>query len=269
VLAASNRKLEQEIVRRQAVEQSLRKSEQHQSRLLAQSRQMEEQLRQLSRQVLKAQEEERKRISRELHDVLAQTLVGINVRLANLKQDGATDTKGLHRTIARTQRLVEHSVSIVHRFARELRPTALDDLGLIPALHAFLKGFREETGLRVSLCAFAAVEKVSDDKRTVLYRVAQEALANVARHAQASRVDVAIQKVDGSVRMRIRDNGKGFLEARVRSARKRKRLGLLGMRERLEMVGGSFAVRSTPDRGTTVQVQIPLDQARAAGGKAQ
>ncbi len=89
----------------------------------------------------------------------------------------------------------------MHRFARELRPAVLDDLGLIPALHSFMKHFRAETGIRVSLTAFAEVEEVDGDKRTVLYRVAQEALTNVARHAQASRVDVKIQKLDGAVCM--------------------------------------------------------------------
>ena len=118
-LAVANRELRQEIVRRQAVEESLRKSEQHYSRLLEQSRHMQEQLRHLSRQVLPAQEEERKRISRELHDVIAQTLTGINVRLASLEKARPRATpRGLERSIARTQRLVEKSVDIVHRFAR-------------------------------------------------------------------------------------------------------------------------------------------------------
>ena len=107
---------------------------------------MQEQLRLLSRQLLSAQEEERKRISRELHDVIAQTLTGINVRLATLKKEATLNTKGLERNIARTQRLVEKSVDIVHRFARELRPTVLDDLGLIPALHSFMKNFTRRDG---------------------------------------------------------------------------------------------------------------------------
>src|SRR4030095_7877539 len=112
--------------------------QQHHGKLLAQSLQMQEQLRRLSRQLLSAQEEERKKISRELHDVIAQTLTSINVGLATLKKEAGVNTKGLERSIARTQQLVEQSVNIVHRFARELRPTVLDDLGLIPALHAFM-----------------------------------------------------------------------------------------------------------------------------------
>jgi PAS domain S-box-containing protein len=265
-LAVANRELRQEIDRRQAVEKSLRKSEEHYSRLLEQSRQMQEQLRLLSRQILSTQEEERKRISRELHDVIAQTLTGINVRLAALKNEATSDTRGLERSIARTQQLVQQSVDIVHQFARKLRPTVLDDLGLIPALHTFMKHFKAETGIRLSLSAFAAVEQLNGDKRTVLYRVAQEALTNVARHAQASRADVKLQKLDDAVCMTITDDGKGFQKERVAHAKKGKRLGLLSMRERLEMVGGNFTVTSTPGKGTTVLAQVPLID-RASGGR--
>jgi signal transduction histidine kinase len=257
-LAASNQQLKEEVAQRKLAEKSLRKSEQHYSRLLEQSRHMQGQLRLLSRQLLLAQEEERKKISRELHDVIAQTLAGINVQLATLKNKAALNTKGLERSIARTQRLVVHSVNIVHQFARELRPTVLDDLGLIPALHAFMKSFGEETGIRVRLSAFAEIKHVNSDKRTVLYRVAQEALTNVARHAQASRAEVKIQKLDGAVCMTIKDDGNGFQKELVLHAKKGKRLGLLGMRERLEMVGGKFSVISAPGKGTTVLAQVPL-----------
>jgi len=268
VLAASNQKLEQEIVRRQAVEESLKKSEQYQSQLVTQSRRMQEQLRWLSRQILSAQEEERKKISRELHDVIAQTLTSINVRLANLKKEAMSNTRGIGRKITRTQQLVQQSVDIVHRFARELRPSVLDDLGLIPALHTFMKSFREQTGIRVSLSAFAAVEEVKGDKRTVLYRVAQEALTNVARHANASEAEVKIQKLDGALCMKIKDNGKGFRKKRWLAGNKNERLGLLGMKERVEMVNGVFTVKSTPGKGTTVQAQIPPDKkAHAGNGK--
>jgi signal transduction histidine kinase len=264
-LAASNRQLKQEIAQRKFAEEALRKSEQHYGQLLKQSRHMQDHLRLLSRQLLSAQEEERKKISRELHDVIAQTLTSINVRLTALKKEAALNTKDLERNIARTQELVEHSVNIVHRFARELRPTVLDDLGLIPALHTFMKNFREQTGIRVSLTAPAAVNTVNSDKRTVLFRVAQEALTNIARHAQASRAEVTIQKLDGAICMRIKDNGKGFQEQRVLRAKKAKRLGLLGMRERLEMVGGNITIQSTPGQGTTLQAQVPLTNGRAAG----
>lgn len=258
-LATSNRQLQKEIDQRKAVEGNLRQSELQSIQLLEQSRLQQEQLRHLSRWVLSVQEEERKRISRELHDVVAQLLTGINVRLASLKLEATASTKGLSQKISRTQRLVEKSVDIVHRFARELRPAVLDDLGLIPALHSFLKGFTKDTGIRVSLTAFAGLEELSNAKRTVLFRVAQESLTNVARHAKASRVDVSIQKIQDAVRMRIKDDGKAFDAAHLWQAKNGRRLGLLGMRERVEMVGGTFTVESAPGHGTSIITQIPFN----------
>jgi signal transduction histidine kinase len=268
-LAASNLELKQEIVQRKAVEAALKKSEHHYGELLEQSNRLQNQLRHLSRQILLTQEEERREISRELHDVIAQTLTGINVRLAALAKEAATNTKGLDRNIAQTQRLVEKSVNIVHQFARELRPAVLDDLGLIPALHSFVKIFSKRTGVHVHLNIFAGVEQLDSNKRTILYRVAQEALTNVARHAQASRVEVSIQKLPEGICMKIRDDGKSFEVDRLLHAKGSKRLGLLGMRERLEMVGGSFAVESAPDKGTTILAQIPPGNARAGGAKSR
>jgi signal transduction histidine kinase len=259
-LATSNRELKKEIARREVVEETLRQSERQSTLLLEQSSLLQEQLRHLSRRVLSVQEEERKRISRELHDVIAQMLTGINVRLATLKLEATASTKGLGRKISRTQRLVEKSVDIVHRFARELRPAVLDDLGLIPALHAFLKKFTEETGVRASLTAFAGLEELSNVKRTVLYRVAQEALSNVASHAQASRVEMTIQKRPEAVLMRIRDDGKSFDVERMWRDKKSQRLGMLGMRERVEMIGGTFTVESAPGHGTTILTQVPFSK---------
>jgi signal transduction histidine kinase len=215
--------------------------------------------------VLRAQEEERKRISRELHDVIAQTLTGINIRLAALKNEATLNTKGIDRNIARTQRLVEKSVNIVHQFARELRPAVLDDLGLIPALHSFMKNFAAQTGLHIRLTASKGVEQLDTARRTVLYRVAQEALTNISRHARASRAQVNIQKLDGALCMKIKDNGKGFRVESLSHAKRSKRLGLLGMRERVEMINGRFTIESAPGKGTTIQAQIPFaNDARGA-----
>jgi signal transduction histidine kinase len=145
----------------------------------------------------------------------------------------------------------------VHQFARELRPAVLDDLGLIPALHAHLKTVAARQKFKIHLTAFAGVEALDGDKRTVLYRVAQEALINVGRHAQASAVKVSLREIPGAVRLEIHDNGKSFQVPQTLSAKTNKRLGLLGMRERVEMVGGTLVIESAPGRGTTVRAEIP------------
>jgi signal transduction histidine kinase len=264
-LAASNRHLKREVVQRKAAEEALKKSERHYSELLQESRRMQEQLRRLSHQLLSAQEEERKTISRELHDEIAQTLTGINVQLGTLKASAKLDSKELQKRIISTQRLVEKSVKIVHRFARELRPSVLDDLGLIPALHSFVKAFSDRTHLRIRLKIFAGVEQLDATKRTVLYRVAQESLTNVGRHAHATQVEMSIEKLGDTVHMKIKDNGKSFPVQRMLNARRNNRLGLLGMRERVEMVGGRFNIESAPGEGTTIEVHILFSEERSTG----
>ena len=261
-LAVSNRQLRREIAQRKAAEEARRKSERHSSELLRQSHRMQEQLRHLSHQLLSAQEEERKRISRELHDEIVQTLTGINVQLAGLKTDAKLGIKDLEKKITRTQRLVEESVQIVHQFARELRPSVLDDLGLIPALHSFVTAFAKRTRLRIHLRIFAGIEQLDAAKRTVLFRVAQEALTNVARHAHATEVEMCLERKPRSVQMKIKDNGRSFQVEQTLDAKKNSRLGLLGMRERVEMVGGHFRVESVRGAGTTIDVQIPFRAGR-------
>ena len=260
-LADSVAELKLEILHRREVEESLRASEKTSNDLLERSRRMQEELRDLSRQLLSIQEDERRKISRELHDVIAQTLTGINMRLATLKAESHVNIVQLQAKITSTQHLVEKSLEIVHRFATELRPTALDDLGLIPALKSFMQGFMEDTGVRASLKVFAAIEQSSSTVRTVLYRIAQEALTNVARHAKASHVETSIQSLNGVIRMEITDDGQGFEMDGAAGATKKNRLGMLGMRERVEMIGGTFGVESTPGHSTTVRVDIPLEPA--------
>ena len=258
ILTASNQKLEEEIVQRQAVEKSLKQSEQEQRRLLKQAQHMQQQLRGLSHQIITAQEDERKRISRELHDVIAQTLVGINVHLGTLTHAAEGMPNSLLAKIQRTQQLVEKAADTVHQFARELRPAALDDLGLIPALEAHLKYFTAETGVRAALRVTADIDSMIGNRRTALYRIAQEALTNVARHAKASNVSISLQSLpDGTIRMQITDDGQGFATEDAPGARKSTRLGLLGMRERIEMIDGTFQIDSAPGHPTTVSVALP------------
>jgi len=249
-LAAANKQLEASV-------SFIRKANGEHQALFFESNIMREKLSRLTRQIIKGQEDMRKEISRELHDEVVQTLIGINVELSALRK-GAIVDKNTMKKIARTQRLVENSVTEVHRFARELRPAVLDDLGLIPALHAYNKSMAKRGKMKIHMTAFAGVEELGDDERTVLFRVAQEALTNVARHARATQVKMSIRKISGAVRMEISDNGKSFLVEETVSAKNPKRLGLVGMKERVEMVGGKLAVESICGKGTTVCAEIPF-----------
>jgi signal transduction histidine kinase len=264
-LAASNQELKAEIRRRAQIEKALRKSERHHRELLKDSGLLQEQLRYLSRQILSAQEEERKKISRELHDQIAAALTGINLELNDLKAEVSGNNNALRRKIASTQRLVQNSVEVIHRFARELRPMTLDDLGLIPALHSFTKTLSKQIGIRIALTIFAAVEELDIGKRTILYRVAQEALTNIAKHAAATRIEVNIIKRGDAVILSVKDDGKSFNVERLLYNDKNRRLGLLGMRERIEMVGGRFTVDSVRGRGTSVHASIPIENVKGNG----
>lgn len=256
-MALANEALGREVGRRKVVEATLKQNERAAAESLAAAKRMQEQLRQLSRQVLSAQEEERKKISRDLHDVIAQALTGINLHLAALKKEASLQARGWDRSIGLTQQLVKRSAMLVHQFARELRPAVLDDLGLVPALHTYLKQFTARTGVRARLAAFAGIEQLDFARRTVLFRVTQEALTNVARHAKATRVDLSIQRLGEGICLQIQDNGRAFEVQSALRARGSKRLGLLGMRERLEMVGGTFHIESVPGRGTCIKAILP------------
>ncbi len=235
-----------------------RKGKDEYQALFAESLIMQEKLRNLTRQIISAQEHERKKISRELHDVVVQTLIGINIELTSLKKGGLAGGVGLQAKIAAIQRLVENSVNAVHRFARGLRPAVLDDLGLIPALHGICKGLNAAKKLNIKMTAFGGVEDLNSAGKTVLFRIAQEALSNIGRHANASQVRLGISKVGRMIRMEVNDNGKSFQADRMLLEKNPKRLGLIGMRERLEMIGGTLAIESSRGKGTVVRAEIPF-----------
>ena len=233
------------------------------TRDMTEQRLTQEAWRQLSKKILDAQEEERKRISRELHDETGQALTAISVMLAALKHDDSVaKSKFAERKLAETQKLLEKTMESIHHFARELRPTMLDELGLVPALRSHVKSFAERTGLQVRMSANPMAEHLNGEQKTVLFRIAQESLTNVAKHARANRVSVTIRKAGEHLLMEIADNGKSF-QADPRDAAKRtQRLGLLGMQERVKLINGRFIINPQPGKGTTVRVIIPFKPTR-------
>ena len=248
-----------DITDRKRTWEALRQSDEHHRRLFNEARVMQENLRSLSNQILHVQEEERKHISRELHDDLGQSLTAISVTLAALKVDGTGDESVMRQRLDRAQQILREASETVHRFARELRPALLDELGLLPALRSCLKAFSERTGLRVNFRGNAVAEQLNGEQKTVLFRVAQESLTNVAKHARATRVRVDLSEVKGGICMEIADDGRSFSPAKVNCGNGNGRLGLLGMQERVRLVNGSFDVKPRPGKGTTVRVVIPFE----------
>lgn len=262
-LAVINRSLKNEVSERKRTEKALRESEDHYRVLFTEARQMQEALRNLSNQVLHVQEEERKRISRELHDEVGQALTAINIQLAALAKTRGKPDSRIQSKVADAQNLLQQTMSTVHRFARELRPAMLDDLGLLPALRSCVKAFAGRTSVRAYFKPCHGVEKLTDEQKLVLYRVTQESLTNVAKHAQATRVVVNLSQFKNGICLEIKDNGKAFSVDQQFGANGKKRLGLLGIQERVRLVHGIFTVESEPSKGTTIRVQIPLKQGLA------
>ncbi|WP_438481954.1 PAS domain S-box protein [Oleiharenicola lentus] len=263
VLTATNVKMRREIMRRQVVESALRKSEQSGRLMLVEARQLQERLRHLSHQILLVQEQERKKISRELHDDISQVLVGIVMQLSNFARAAEVRPERIRKSIVPLQRLVEKSLEIVARFARELRPSLLDDFGLVPALQYYIDNFPDRRNLRIEFKATGRFNALDNDCRIVLYRVVQEALVNVRKHAQATVAQVTLHKRPGMVHLEIADNGKSFDVARLTSPKWNRRLGLIGMRERVEMFNGRFRIESIVGKGTKVRATMPLHKVKS------
>lgn len=209
--------------------------------------------------ILHVQEEERKRISRELHDEVGQALAAINMHLALVQRECSRNQDSELRTgIADVEKVLIGAMERMHSFARALRSAALDDLGLLPALRAYLKDFAERTGLLVRFERAARDAPLNAEEKTALFRIAQESLTNVAKHAQATEVVVTLGFAKNKIQLRIKDNGRGFALKQQQAAAEKNRLGLLGMQERVRLVNGRCLVQSAPGCGTTVMVEIPL-----------
>jgi signal transduction histidine kinase len=203
------------------------------------------------RRVVSAQELERQRLARELHDETGQALTSILLGLKSLED--AADEDDLADSTSRLRELVVTTLQDVRRLAVELRPKALDDFGLVPALERLVETFREQTGIEVDLEPRLGDDRLLPEIETALYRITQEALTNVVKHAHASRVSIVLTRRDGSVSAVIEDDGRGFAEEQGSE----NGLGLLGMRERVALVDGRLSVESSPGAGTTLSIEVP------------
>jgi signal transduction histidine kinase len=199
-----------------------------------------------------AQELERRRLARELHDETGQALTSVLLGLKAVEE--APDAAEMRSAAAELRDLVVATLQDVRRLAVELRPKALDDFGLQPALERLAHSFSEQTGIAVDVESALSDDRLPTEVETALYRIVQEALTNIVKHAQASRVSVLLTRRPRSVAAVIEDDGRGFDLGATRDGG----IGLIGMRERMALLDGRLDVESTPGAGTTIVAEIPL-----------
>jgi signal transduction histidine kinase len=240
-------------------------SEQQRVQAEAALRESQQQLRALASRSESLREEQRTSISREIHDELGQKLTGLamDLRWLESRLDQIGDPRlrtALEDRIISASQLADQTMAAVQRIAAELRPAMLDSLGLIAALRYEAGQFQSRTGLRVKLDLPADNLKVDSAVSTAAYRILQEILTNVARHAQATQVQVLLQLLDGSLHLVVADNGKGLSPEALRNP---KSLGLLGMKERAAMLHGNVRIEAAPGHGTTVRLEIPIENTPA------
>ena len=212
-------------------------------------------LKQLSARLLEAQEDERRLISRELHDEVGQALTGVLVEMANLstlirhKEESALSKKA-----DEIKRLLEESIGVVRNMALLLRPSMLDDLGLVPALQWQAREASKRSGLWVKVAAEEVSEELTEEHKTCIYRIVQEALHNIVQHANARNVRITVAQEPDRLLLSIQDDGRGFNPPQGRG------MGLIGMEERVSALGGRLVVESASGEGTLLRVALPLPQ---------
>ncbi|MGH9627222.1 MAG: histidine kinase [Bryobacteraceae bacterium] len=211
-------------------------------------------LRDLSLRLVQAQEEERRSISRELHDEVGQVLTALRMELGNLDQLLPENSAAFREHLGEGKKLTEQSLRIVRDMAMGLRPSMLDDLGLGPAVEWQAREFSRRSGVPVTVELNGNLDHLADAHRTCIYRVVQEALTNCARHSRANRIWIVLRGREDGVSLRVQDDGTGFPapDGNPRG------LGLIGIEERVRELGGSVAIDSTPQRGTIVKIDIPV-----------
>jgi two-component system sensor histidine kinase DegS len=217
-------------------------------------------------EIHQAVEAERLRVARDLHDGPAQVLTNLMLEADILERVLTKDPEQLPAELQEFKNSVRNAVADMRRFMFDLRPDALDDLGLVATLRRFTKEYQDRTGIICRLNLTGTERRLPADVEEAIYRVVQEALNNVKKHAQANTVEVNLEMRDAHVRLRVRDDGTGFDPSQARPDGPRK-LGVLGMQERLAALGGTLQVTSRPGAGTEVEAEIdvPEPEARAGG----
>ncbi len=205
--------------------------------------------------LLRVQEEERKRIARELHDEIGQDLTAIKLTIGMIKKDYPHLEGPLRKELQEVGKLVDMAMTNVRRISSRMRPEALDELGLIPCLRHEVESISERSGIKIELELKNFKRRATPQKETIIYRVIQEALTNIIKHSQASQAGVRLSREKKAINLKIWDNGRGFNTENLSNSRG---LGILGMGERLVPVDGKLKLESSPGEGTTLEIRIPV-----------
>jgi len=263
-LPVAVRGIARNITERVEYERALRTSRRRTESLLKESRVMQERLAQLTQQIIHLQEEDRGRISRELHDEIGQLLAAITVNIQIVKNSSGECPDAVRARLDDTQELARSVIERVHQVIQELRPVMIDQVGLVSLLRQYAKAFSSRTNLPLQFVEDPALERLDRSQKVAIYRVVQESLTNISQHADASHVTIDCGSEEEAVVIEIEDDGKGFVASEATStAGGRPCLGVLGMQERIKQAGGEFRLTSHPGRGTRIWVKIPKERSDA------
>ena len=221
----------------------------------------QDRLKKLSHKIVRLQEEERRRVSRELHDGINQLLVSVKYKIENFEDKFRNDPEDALKDMNKAIIFLEEAISEVRRVSHALRPSVLDDLGLAPAITNLSRQFseRNQVDIQVSGVDPESFDRLPSDVETAMYRIVQEALMNIEKHANATKVAIDVTHNDTNVTIRLEDNGDGFdLQKAMRKTRSTQSMGLRNMRERIELLQGSFFIHSDVGKGTFLEVKAPL-----------
>ncbi len=216
--------------------------------------QAEQELRRLSQQLVQAQENERKSIARELHDQVGQMLTAVRMELGGFLQLRSASEEQIQTRVREARQVTERALRAVRDLAMGLRPSMLDDLGLVPAIEWQARDFSRRAGVPVNVQVDGRLDDLPEAHRTCIFRIVQEALTNCARHAHAQNIRISLHGMDGLLSLAVQDDGVGFGPRDSRG----KGLGLIGMEERVGELGGQIEILSQPHKGTLVRVELPL-----------
>jgi signal transduction histidine kinase len=215
-------------------------------------------LQQLSARLLEIEEEGKRKLSRELHDEIGQTLALLQIEISRAQALSDVRSAELRNSLGRARELAERTVQSIRNTALLLRPALLDDLGLVPALQFLLEDFLRRSHISTEFAEDGVVDEFPDAVKTGVYRVLQETLHNCEKHSAATRVRVSVRQLPGLLLLEVEDNGRGFSLNEQRMPLKTSGLGLLGIRERATNLGGNLVIDSTPGQGTRIALRIPL-----------